>query len=477
MSDQNTAVTPTIGLPDEVRVVNVGLPLFEEALRDQGASVVGVDWRIPADGDHVRIAALARLLGPKAAKIDAANKEVVHRLNEGVPVLRSIEAAADVVPGIAARTILHCGPAIDWSEMCNPLRRSVQAAVVAEGWAANVTAAEAAVASGDIELAPANEHRTVVPMATAIGPSAPVYVVANEAGSTEAYAPINQGSGQVPWFGVDTVDAIERLRFLRDSVGPVLASALASMGPIDTFALASQGIPMGDDVHMRTQATTNLFLRDLLPHLVRSPHHAAGEVATFLSSNHLMFLNIAMASAKALTLWAGEVEGSSIVTTMSRNGTSYGIRLAGNDEQWFLAPSPPVQDALFYPGQGPETSAPDIGDSAVLELVGLGGPAAANSPAVAGFLGGRMADAIAATRNMQRICAGESGRFRLPILDHVGTPVGVDVRRVVESGITPAVNTGIVHAFDGSGQVGAGVAWAPIECFVDALLELDRSLV
>ena len=477
MTDPNSTATPTVALPDEVRVVNIGLPLFEEAIRDQGVNVVGVDWRIPAAGNDRVIAALARLLGPQAAAIDSANEEVVRRLNDGVPILQAIEQAADVVPGIGDRTVLHCGPAIDWSEMCDPLRRSVQAAIVAEGWTTNVADAAAAVASGDVALAPANEHRTVVPMATAIGPSAPVYVVANEAGSTEAYAPINQGSGQVAWFGVDTDEAIERLRFIRDSVGPVLAGAIASMDPIDTFSLASQGVPMGDDVHMRTQATTNLFLRDLLPHLVRSPHPAAGEVASFLSGNHLMFLNIAMASAKALTLWAGEVPGSSIVTTMSRNGTAYGIRLSGNDEQWFLAPSPPVQDALYYPGQGPETSAPDIGDSAVLELVGLGGPAAANSPAVAGFLGGRMTDAIAATRNMQRICAGESGRFRLPILDNVGTPVGVDVRRVVESGVTPAVNTGIVHASDGSGQVGAGVAWAPIECFVDALLELDRSLL
>ncbi|MDW3177564.1 MAG: DUF1116 domain-containing protein [Acidimicrobiia bacterium] len=466
---------PTAELPNEVRVVNVGLPLFEEAVRDQGAEVVGVDWRIPAGGDTDAVAALGRLLGPKSASIDTANTEVVRRLNDGVPLLRAIESATDVVPAMSDRTILHSGPSIPWSEMCNPLQRSVQAAIVAEGWVPDVASAGEAVASGDVEIAPANLHQTVVPMATAIGPSSPMYVVTNDAGGTEAFAPLNQGSGQVAWFGVDNDAAIERLRFLRDSVGPVLAGAIASMDPTDTFSLAAQGVPMGDDVHMRTQATTNLMLRDLLPHLVRSTHGSAGEVASFLSGNHLMFLNIAMASAKALTLWAGEVAGSSIVTTMCRNGTTYGIRLPGHDDQWFLAPSPPVQDALYYPGHGPDTSAPDIGDSAVLELVGLGGPAAANSPAVAGFLGGRMSDAIAATRNMQRICAGESGRFRLPILDNVGTPVGVDVRKVVESGITPAVNTGIVHAFDGSGQVGAGVAWAPIECFVDALLELDRS--
>ena len=231
-----------------------------------------------------------------------------------------------------------------------------------------------------------------------------------------------------------------------------------------------------DDVHMRVQATTNLLLRDLLPHLVRSGRARIGEVADFLSTNHLMFLNIAMAAARALTEWAGEVPDSSIVTSMARNGTTYGVRLPGHPEQWHIAPAPPVQDALYYPGQGPETSAPDIGDSAVLELVGLGGAAAANSPAVASFLGGKMSDAAAVTANMARICAGNSTRLRLPVLDNQGTPLGVDVRKVVETTITPAVNTGIVHASDGSGQVGAGVAHAPLACFQQALQALDQRL-
>lgn len=468
--------SPVVDLPKSVDVVNVGLPLFEQAVRDQGHAVIGVDWRIPAGGDTELVAALSRLSGPYAERVDVANAEVVRRLNEGVPLLVGVRTAGEAVPGMGERTVLHSGPGITWDRMPDPLRRSVQATVVAEGWAPDVAAAAALVEAGDVELRPANEHRTVVPMATSIGPSAPVYEVRNEAAGLTTYSSLNQGSGQVPWFGVDSDEAIDRLRFVRDHLGPVLAEAVEAHGPVDVLALAAQGVPMGDDVHMRVQATTNLFLRDLLPYLVRSAHPSAGDAATFLSANHLMFLNVAMAAAKSLTEWAGEVAESSIVTTMARNGTDYGIRLAGAGPDWFLAPSPPIQDALYYPGYGPETSAPDIGDSAVLELIGLGGPAAANSPAVAGFLGGRMADAIAATRSMQRICVGESPRFRLPILDNVGTPVGVDVRRVVESGVTPAVNTGIVHVSDGVGQVGAGVAWAPVECFAAALLDLDRRL-
>lgn len=464
------------GLPSRVEVVNVGLERFETAVRDQGAPAVGVDWRIPAGGDLDAVGALARLLGPAAGRVDAANTEVISRLDRGVPMLQGVEAAGDVVGGLEDGMILHCGPSIGWANMCDPLRRSVRAAVVAESWAPHTEAAGQMVQAGEIRLEPANEHCTVVPMATAIGPSAPVYVVSVDAGGTTAYSSLNQGSGAVAWFGVDSDAAVERLRFLRDALGPALAQALDGSGPVDVFSLAAQGIAMGDDVHMRVQATTNLLLRDLLPHLVRSGSARIAEVADFLSTNHLMFLNIVMAGARAVAEWAAEVPDSSIVTTMARNGTTYGIRLAGRPERWFIADAPPVQDALYYPDQGPDTSAADIGDSAVLELVGLGGPAAANSPAVAGFLGGRMADAMAVTAAMGRICAGTSSRFRLPVLDNAGTPLGVDVRRVVEASITPAVNTGILHVSDGSGQVGAGVAHAPAECFLEALLDLDQRM-
>lgn len=467
---------PVVNLPNALSVVNVGLPLFEVALRNQGASVIGVDWRIPGGGKDDVVAALARLLGPKSAIIDKANAEVVSRLNEGVPMLKEIDRSGAVVPGMGERTILHCGPAIAWNDICDPLQRSIKAAIVAEGWAADVDTAGRLVESGEVDLQPANEHSTVLPMATSIGPSAPVYVVENSFGGTVAYSSVNQGSGKVQWFGVDNDAAIERLRFVRDSVGPVLADAIKGKGDIDVLSLAAQGVPMGDDVHMRVQATTNLFLRDLLPYLVRCKNDAAPDVATFLSGNHLMFLNVAMAAAKSLVDSVAAVESSSIVSTMARNGATYGVRLTGKERPWFITASPPIQDALYYPGYGPEVSAPDIGDSAVLELIGLGGPAAANSPAVAGFLGGRMANAIAATQSMQRICFGESTRFRLPILDNVGTPVGVDVRKVAELSITPAVNTGIIHNTDGTGQIGAGVAWAPVECFVDALLDLDRRI-
>jgi hypothetical protein len=466
----------TIELPSEVRVVNVGLPLFADAVRDQGAEVTQVEWRIPAGGDLEAVAALARLYGRHAGAIDEANAEVVRRLDEGAPKVVGIEPAEEVVPGVDDRTILHCGPAIDWDDLADPLRRSVRAAVMAEGWADNPEEAGALVARGGARLEPANIHDAVVPMASAIGPSMPMFVVEDERGGTRAFSSINQGPGETAWFGRETPAAVERLVFLREVAAPLLADCLRAGEPVDVFTLAAQGLQMGDDLHMRTQATTNLLIRSLLPHLMGLDAGPRGvELARFLSSDHLFFLNIAMAGAKALTLWAEQVPGASVVTTMSRNGATYGIRVAG-DDRWFVTDSPPVGQALYYPGYGPDDGAADIGDSAVLELIGLGGAAAAASPAVAAFVGGTMADAVAATEDVDRVCVARSTRFKLPVLDFRGSPLGVDVRKVVELGITPKVNTGILHARDGSGQVGAGVATAPMACFRDALLDLDRRL-
>ncbi|HTK65354.1 MAG TPA: DUF1116 domain-containing protein [Pseudonocardia sp.] len=464
-----------LALPDEVSVINIGLPMFADAVREQGRPVVGVDWRIPAGGDATLVAALTRLEGPAAAAVDEANAEVLRRLDTGVPTLQGVHTLAQVRPELDGRTLLHCGPAISWDRVCDPLRRSMRAAVVAEGWAEDTGRADELLASGQVALEPANHHLTVIPMASAIGPSSPVWEVVCPQGDTRAYASINQGPGDVPWFGRDTDAAIGRLRFLRDVAGPALAQVVREAGPLDVFALAQQGVAMGDDVHMRTQATTNLLVRTWLPQLAALPDPVRVELARFLAGNHLFFLTLAMAAARSLTAWAGQVPGSSIVTTMSRNGTDYGIRLAGSDD-WFITDSPPVGDALYYSGYGPEDAAPDIGDSALLELVGLGGPAAGGSPAVASFLGGTMAAAAAATDDFARICAARSSRFTLPPMNFAGTPLGVDVRRVVESGITPKVTTGILHAHSGAGQIGAGVATAPQACFAEALLDLDRRL-
>jgi Protein of unknown function (DUF1116) len=462
-------------LPEQVRVVNIGLRDFGDAVRAQGATAVDVDWRIPAGGDLELVAALARLYGPASERIDAANAEVLRRLDTAEPVAVGVAPALQVIPGMAERTVLHAGPALDWELFCDPLRRSVRAAVVAEGWADDPDAADALIRSADVMLAPANEHATVGPMATAIGPSAPVWIVENPAGGNRAYTGINQGPGKTAWMGVEEPSAVDRLRWLSDVAGPVLHATVQVSAPVDLFGLAAQGLQMGDELHMRVQATSNLLIRHLLPYLAGLDDPRRIEVARFLSANHLFFLNLAMAAAKATADWGAQVTGSSIATGMTRNGTTFGVRVGGPD-RWFVADAPPVGSELFHGGYGPADAARDIGDSAVLELVGLGAAAAAASPAVAGFLGGSVADAAATVEDFAHVCIGRSSRFRLPYLDAVGSPLGVDVRRVVELELPPSINTGILHASAGLGQVGAGVATAPLECFQQALRALDTAL-
>ena len=463
-------------LPESVRVVNVGLGMFAEAVRAQGAEAVDIDWRIPAGGREDLVAALERLDGVFADRVREANGEVVRRLDEGAPLLTRVGTAADEVPTMGPRTLLHPGPPIPWESFCDPLRRSARAAVIAEGWATDPEGAERLVASGEVELEAANEHATAIPMASVLGPSAPVVVVELPSGDGRAFSGLNQGPGQTPWFGVETPEAVERLVFLREVVGPVLGEAISRGGPVDVFALVAQGLQMGDDAHMRIQATTNLLVRQLLPHLVGAEHPGRVEAAAFLSQNHLVFLNLGMAAAKAIADHASGVPGSSIVTAMARNGTTFGIRLSGTGDRWFVGEAPPVSDALYHSGYGPEDSAPDIGDSAVLELIGLGGAAAAASPAIAAFIGGSIADCVATTEAVETICVGRSRRFKLPYLDHRGSPLGVDVRKVVELQVTPAITTGILHRSAGLGQVGAGVARAPMAPFEEALLALDERL-
>ena len=464
----------TVQLPEQVAVVNVGLPLFTAAVAEQGRPSLQVDWRVPAGGDAAAVAALRRLCGPLTEQVDSANAEVLRRLDTGVPLLTGLRPAGEVLPVLDGRVLLHAGPALDLPDACDPLRRSMRAAVVAEGWADDPAAADRLLVSGEVALSPANEAGVVVPMATVMGPGTPVWVVENAAGGTTAYAPLGQGSGDVAWFGRDSPGAVDRLVLLREAVLPVLAAAVEDCGPVDVLSFAAQAVAMGDDVHVRTQAATNLLLRHLLPSLVAGEHPRRVEVARYLSANHLLFLTLAMAAARSLTAWAAQVTGSSVVTTMARNGTAFGARLAG-DDTWFLAPSPMVGSALYHPGRGPADSAPDIGDSAVLELVGLGGAAAAGSPAVGQLVGGLTA-AAELTAELERVCVGRSSRFTLPTFGGRGTPLAVDVRKVVELGITPKVTTGILHRSDGSGQVGAGVAVAPLACFREALVALDARL-
>jgi hypothetical protein len=455
-------------LPRSIEAVSLGLSIFADALRDQGAPVVEVDWRPPAGGDADTLALLTRLWGEHGDRIAAANAEVVSRIERTTPCAVTVAAAADVVPGMRGGLLLHSGPPIAWERVCDPQRRALTAAAVFEGWAADRAGAERMLAAGEIALDPGNAHDHVGPMTGVCSPSMPVWVV--EDGSVRAFSTLNEGPGRTLWFGVGDDEAVERLRFFRDDVGPTLARLLDRRGPVDVFNLAAQGLNMGDELHMRSQATGNLLMRDLLSAFAALGGEGA---AAFIAGNHHFFLNLTMAACKCASLAASEVAGSSVVTLMSRNGTEMGLQLAGMPGRWFTAPAAPVQDTLLREGFGADDAALDIGDSAVIECMGLGGMALAAAPAVAAFFGGDAAAATARTELMGEICAARSARFAIA---GRGTPVGVDARLVTELEVTPQITTGVLHASSGAGQIGAGVAHQPLEPFRDAVLALDAAL-
>jgi hypothetical protein len=455
-------------LPRSIEAVSLGLSIFADALRDQSAPVVEVDWRPPAGGDAGMLAALTRLWGSHGDRIAGANAEVVERVERATPCAVTVAAARDVVPGMREGLLLHSGPPIAWDRVCDPQRRALTAAAVFEGWAADRGGAERMLADGEIALEPGNEHDHVGPMTGVCSPSMPVWVV--EDGDVRAFSTLNEGPGRTLWFGVGDDEAVERLRFFRDDLGPTLARLLDRRGPVDVLNLAAQGLNMGDELHMRSQATGNLLMRDLLSAFAALGGEAA---AAFIAGNHHFFLNLTMAACKCASLAASSVTGSSVVTLMSRNGTDMGLQLAGMPGRWFTAAAAPVQDTLLREGFGAEDAALDIGDSAVIECMGLGGMALAAAPAVAAFFGGDAAAASARTELMGEICAARSARFAIA---GRGTPVGIDARLVTELEVTPQITTGVLHASSGAGQIGAGVAHQPLEPFRDAVLALDAAL-
>jgi len=302
----------------------------------------------------------------------------------------------------------------------------------------------------------------------------PVMVVENAAGENRAHCTLNEGLGKVLRYGANGPEVIERLRWFEHVFGPLVGAALRAIGGVDLRVMTAQAIQMGDECHNRNKAGTNLFTREIAPALVEcgAPTADIAAVLRFLQGNDFFYLNLAMAMGKAAADAAHDVAGSTMVSTMARNGTEFGIRVSGLGDRWFTAPSEPVR-GLYFPGYGPADANPDIGDSAITETVGIGGFALAGAPAIVQFIGGTPADALRYTLDMYDITVAEHDDFRIPALDFRGTPVGIDVRKVIRTGVRPVIDTGIAHREPGIGQVGAGIVHPPLACFIEAMRAIE----
>jgi hypothetical protein len=403
--------------------------------------------------------------------IEDANVETTQRMMEARPVVVGMGKAIDVIPGMRDNLLLHAGPPITWERASGPMRGAITGALIFEGKAQDEAGAQALVESGEIELEPCHQHQAVGPMAGIICPSMSVYILENKTHGNYSFSNLNEGYGKVLRYGAYSAEVLDRLHWMEDEMAPVLGKAIELSGGIDMRALLAEALQMGDEGHNRNKAGSLLFTKALAPHIVKASMDTdvVAKMLQFMGDNALTVLNPVMAACKGMLDAAQGIEGSTIVSVMARNGTDFGIRVSGLGDRWFTAPVA-IPQGLYFPGFTASDASGDIGDSTITETAGIGGFAMASAPAIVTFVSGTPRDAINATLEMYEICFTEHKYFAIPPLDFRGTPTGIDIRKVVETNITPRVNTGIAHKEAGVGQIGAGLVRPPMEMFEQALL-------
>jgi hypothetical protein len=466
------------------RVINVGLEMFAANLAGQGAGVVHVQWNPRAvGGPHLAGLVDTLMSAPprrqsRVATIEEANRQTVRRIFAGEPVLVDVVPAKSAIPALGERIILHAGPPVAWERMCGPMRGAIAGVALFEGWAKDIDDATRQAAAGGFAFHSNHDFGAVGPMTGITTASQPVMVVENRTYGNRAYCTVNEGLGKVSRFGGNDAEVLGRLAWIRDVLGPALGRAVREAGGIALKPLIARGLTMGDELHQRNVACSSLLMRALAAPLARTARNAEelADCCSFLAGNDQFFLNVGMAMGKALTDPANGIAGSSVVTAMSRNGTDFGIRVSATGRQWFTAPAE-MPSGIYFPGFSERDANPDMGDSAIVETIGLGAFAMAAAPAVVGYLGaGRASQALAFTRAMAEITVEANPAWTIPAMDFAGVPTGIDIRLVAESGIAPTINTGIAHREPGIGQVGAGIVKAPITCFEQALVAFAETV-
>ena len=403
-------------------------------------------------------------------KINQANAEALKRILGAQPTLVGMGTAGEDIPGMTKKTILHAGPPVTWDKMCGPVRGAVIGGLIYEGLAANKEEAEKLAASGEITFDSCHHHNAVGPMAGIVTYSMPVWKVVNKTSGNYAYCTVNEGLGKVLRFGAFGDEVIDRLKWIQNEFYPIVKEAIAIHGEINLKTMIAQVLQMGDEGHNRNKAGTSLLIRELAPAIAQThfPLEKIVKVLEFLNSNDHTFLNLTMPACKSTMDPVGNIPYCTIVYTMARNGTEFGIRVSGFGNRWFTAPAE-IIDGLYFPGYTQADANPDVGDSCITETTGIGGFCMAAAPAIVQFVGGTVADSIKYSTQMYEITEGEGNTYQIPALNFRGSATGIDIRKVIETGIRPIINTGIAHKDMGVGQVGAGIVSPPMKCFEDAL--------
>ncbi|MEM0135847.1 MAG: DUF1116 domain-containing protein [Thermoplasmatales archaeon] len=403
-------------------------------------------------------------------EIENANKKAFDRLNYGRAILTDFDMAGKVIPGMKEDIILHAGPPIAYENMIEPMKAAVQGAIVFEGKADSIEAADKLARKGEFELRPCHDMSTVGPMAGVTTYSMYVAVVENRTFDKKAYCNLHEGRGAILRFGATGKDVIDRLHWMNEILGPALKNSV-NKEPVDLKAIAAEGVQMGDELHQRFKATSLLFLAAISSQLLEQENGV--EVFKFIQEREQFFLNLSMPAMKAIADGADGIKYSTLVTRMTRNGVDFGIQVSGLKGKWFTGPAE-TPKGLYFMGFTDSDAAPDFGDSSIMETCGLGGFASAAAPAVTRFVGGTVSDAMRITEDGYKITHGMSREFQIPVLNFKGTPLGIDIIKVAETGILPSINTGIAHKKAGIGQIGGGVSHPPIEAFNSALVEFGK---
>lgn len=460
---------------ETLKVVNVGSPSFKKDYETQQLDYVHLEWRPPANGD-LKLLSLLNKIRPKMELIDKANEEVVSRIKAAEAKLVAVKKAVDVIPQMTKHTILHSGPTIAFDKMAGPMQGAIIGALMYEGLAKDQDEAIKLAQSGKITFDSAHHHQAVGPMAGIISASMPVHVLYNETHKNYSYCTINEGLGKVLRYGANSKEVLDRLKFMEETVMPVLNEAVELADGIDIKAIITQALHMGDECHNRNKASSALFLREVAGYIVSTSFSDEMKSGTlnFIKNNEHYFLNLSMPYCKLALDSARNTKHSTVVVAMSRNGVDFGIQLAHSDK-WFTAPANYVK-GLMFPGFTEDDAAPDIGDSAITETCGIGGFAMGGAPAIVQFVGGVVKQAYDYSKEMHEITTGKHQVFTLPPLDFMPTALGIDVLKVVETNILPIINTGMAHKEAGVGQVGAGLVNPPMACFEKALEDYAKGV-
>ena len=466
-------------LSQKPRVINVGLKSFAEVIEAFGCDVVQYDWAPPAGGNVELIKVLNFLRSCREMDIDEANRSVIAKVVASQPVIKDVVPAKSVIKELnEGKVILHAGPPIRFENMPDPVQGSCVGAALFEGWAATEEEARKILASGEVTFIPCHHVKAVGPMGGITSANMPVFVVENQTDGNEAYCTMNEGIGKVLRFGAYSKEVVDRLLWMKDVLGPTLGRAIRSIGGLNVNPLVAKAIAMGDEFHQRNIAASLAFLKEVSPVITKMDMDEKDryDVIKFLADTDQFFLNIMMATGKAVMDAARQVTDGTIVTAMCRNGVEFGIRISGMGDEWFTAPVNTPQ-GLYFTGYDGEDACPDMGDSAITETFGVGGMAMIAAPAVTRFVGaGGYEDALRTSTEMTEITIDRNPNFIIPNWNFQGTCLGIDVRLVVEKGITPVINTGIAHKVAGYGQIGAGTVHPPIACFEKAIAAYAKKL-